>query len=56
MQPKATPQFKTFEDLEVYQLACEFRKATDAVTRRLPGSEEIELADDGADPFAEEPL
>jgi four helix bundle protein len=37
-------QFKTFEDLEVYQLAREFRKSMYAVTRRLPAHEKFELA------------
>jgi four helix bundle protein len=37
-------QFRTFEDLEVYQAAREFRKAMYAVTRRLPAHEKFELA------------
>ena len=36
--------FRTFEDLEVYQAAREFRKAMYAVTRRLPAHEKFELA------------
>jgi four helix bundle protein len=36
--------FQTFEDLEVYQMAREFRKAMYAVTRRLPDFEKYELA------------
>jgi four helix bundle protein len=36
--------FKTFEDLEVYQMAREFRKAMYGVTRRLPSHEKFELA------------
>ena len=43
MQPGQQP-FKTFEDLEVYQAAREFRKAMYAITRRLPGFEKFELA------------
>src|SRR5438874_6297632 len=37
-------EFKTFEDLEVYQVAREFRKAMYAVSRRLPDFEKFELA------------
>ncbi|MGA3283908.1 MAG: four helix bundle protein [Verrucomicrobiota bacterium] len=40
----ATDTFRTFEDLEVYQAAREFRKAMYAVTRRLPAHEKFELA------------
>jgi four helix bundle protein len=36
--------FRTFEDLEVYQAAREFRKAMYAVNRRLPAFEKFELA------------
>jgi four helix bundle protein len=36
--------FRTFEDLEVYQAAREFRKAMYAVNRRLPAYEKFELA------------
>ncbi|MEO7297180.1 MAG: four helix bundle protein [Verrucomicrobiota bacterium] len=36
--------FKTFEDLEAYQMAREFRKAMYAVTRQLPSHEKFELA------------
>jgi four helix bundle protein len=43
--PKPAPQvFRTFEDLEVYRLAREFRKAMYAVTRKLPVHEKFELA------------
>ena len=37
-------QFRTFEDLEVYQVAREFRKKMYGVTRRLPDFEKFELA------------
>jgi four helix bundle protein len=37
-------QFRTFEDLEVYQIAREFRKKMYRVTRRLPDFEKFELA------------
>jgi four helix bundle protein len=36
--------FQTFEDLEVYRVAREFRKAMYGVTRRLPDFEKYELA------------
>ena len=36
--------FQTFEDLEVYKSAREFRKAMYAVTRRLPDFEKYDLA------------
>ena len=36
--------FRTFEDLEVYQVAREFRKAMYGVTRKLPVFEKFELA------------
>jgi len=36
-------KFQTFEDLEVYKAAREFRKATYAVNRRLPDFERYEL-------------
>lgn len=36
--------FQTFEDLEVYKAAREFRKEMYAVTRKLPGFEKFELA------------
>jgi four helix bundle protein len=43
--PKAAPQvFRTFEDLEVYRLAREFRKAIYEVTRKVPTHEKFELA------------
>jgi four helix bundle protein len=42
---KAAPQtFRTFEDLEVYRMAREFREAMYAVTRKLPAHEKFELA------------
>ena|SRR2546423_5275439 len=42
---KASPEkFQTFEDLEVYKAAREFRKAMYAVTRRLPDLEKYDLA------------
>ena len=37
-------KFLTFEDLEVYKAAREFRKAMYAVTRRLPTFEKYDLA------------
>src|SRR5256886_2973590 len=37
-------KFRTFEDLEVYQVAREFRKKMYAVTRQLPEFEKFELA------------
>ncbi len=37
-------RFKTFEDLEVYKKARQFRKAMYAVTRKLPDFERYELA------------
>jgi four helix bundle protein len=36
--------FRTFEDLEVYEAAREFRKKMYGVTRRLPDCEKFELA------------
>jgi len=36
--------FQTFEDLEVYQVAREFRKAIYAVTHSLPEFEKYDLA------------
>src|SRR5882672_9424579 len=36
-------QFRTFEDLETYQVAREFRKAMYQVNRRLPSFEKFEL-------------
>ena len=42
---EASPEkFQTFEDLEVYKAAREFRKAMYTVTRRLPDFEKYELA------------
>lgn len=40
----AANSFKSFEDLEVYKSAREFRKAMYAVTRKLPSFERFELA------------
>src|SRR5205823_11315193 len=37
-------KFRTFEDLEVYKAAREFRKAMYAINRRLPDFEKFELA------------
>src|ERR1700720_955812 len=37
-------EFRTFEDLEVYQIAREFRKKMYGVTRQLPDFEKFELA------------
>jgi len=37
-------KFRTFEDLELYQIAREFRKKMYGVTRRLPDCEKFELA------------
>jgi four helix bundle protein len=42
--PSAKEPFKTFEDLEVYRLSRELRKAMYGVTRRLPAFEKFELA------------
>lgn len=44
MQSTTPHPFRTFEDLEAYQLAREFRKAMYAVTRRMPDFEKFELA------------
>ena len=47
VQKSAEPggkRFQTFEDLETYQAAREFRKAMYAVTRGLPSFEKFELA------------
>lgn len=41
--PAVTERYKTFEDLETYQVAREFRKAMYAVNRRLPSFEKFEL-------------
>ena len=43
MQPEQKP-FRTFEDLEVYQAAREFRMAMYRVARRLPDIEKFGLA------------
>ncbi|MGH8094842.1 MAG: four helix bundle protein [Chthoniobacterales bacterium] len=42
--PLPAGQFRTFEDLEVYQVAREFRKKMYGVTRQLPDLEKFELA------------
>ncbi len=39
-----TKPFQTFEELEAYKTAREFRKNMYAVTRKLPGFEKFELA------------
>src|SRR5438874_2165891 len=39
-----TKHYQTFEDLEVYQVAREFRKAMYRIARRLPGEEKFGLA------------
>src|SRR6266481_8930824 len=36
-------RYRTFEDLEVYQIARKFRKAMYGVNRRLPSFEKFEL-------------
>ena len=41
---KKQDSFRTFEDLEVYQKARQFRKAMYGVTRKLPDFEKYELA------------
>ena len=41
MAAGAKLHFQTFEDLEVYQAAREFRKATYSVSRRLPDDENL---------------
>src|SRR5436305_7361806 len=40
----SSEKFQTFEDLDVYKAAREFRKAMYAVTRRLPDFEKYDLA------------
>lgn len=42
-ETKPLDYFQTFEDLEVYNAAREFRKAMDAVSRRLPADEKYVL-------------
>ena len=44
MQSTSRGVFRTFEDLEVYQVAREFRKAMYAASRRLPEIEKFGLA------------
>src|SRR6266540_511711 len=41
--PPNQQQYRTFEDLEAYQVAREFRKAMYRVNRRLPSFEKFEL-------------
>jgi four helix bundle protein len=41
---KNKERFQTFEDLEVYKVAREFRKAMYGVTRRIPDFEKYDLA------------
>ena len=41
---EAAKQFQTFEDLDAYKAAREFRKAMYSVSRRLPDFEKFELA------------
>ena len=41
--PTSGRKFQTFEDLEVYKTAREFRKVMYAVSRRLPESEKYDL-------------
>src|SRR5437588_3348656 len=43
-EPAGKREFRTFENLEVYQVAREFRKKMYAVTRDLPEFEKFELA------------
>lgn len=44
MQTPTKTTFRTFEDLEVYQVAREFRKSMYVLSRRLPVFEKFELA------------
>ena len=41
--PADQNRYRTFEDLEVYQVAREFRKSMYRVNRRLPSLEKFEL-------------
>jgi len=41
--PPDQKRYRTFEDLEVYQIAREFRKSMYQVNRRLPSLERFEL-------------
>jgi four helix bundle protein len=43
MQTSARVSFETFEDLEVYQVAREFRRARYGLARRLPSVEKFDL-------------
>ena len=43
-EPAKAEAFRTFEDLEVYKKARQFRKQMYAVTRRLPDFEKYELS------------
>jgi|SRR6267378_1437272 len=42
-EPVGNHEFRTFENLEVYEVAREFRKKMYAVTRQLPDFEKFEL-------------
>ena len=42
-RPHEQKHYRTFEDLEVYQIAREFRKVMYGVNRRLPAFEKFEL-------------
>lgn len=44
MKEKSEAKFKTFEDLEVYQVARDFRKAMYKLSHQLPDFEKFELA------------
>ena len=44
MQNQANGHFKTFEDLEVYQVAREFRKHMYELARKLPDTEKFGLS------------
>src|SRR5689334_1183470 len=44
MKKGEEPHYQTFEDLEVYQVAREFRKAMYGVARQLPAEEKFGLA------------
>ena len=44
MEATVKSSFKTFEDLEVYQVAREFRRAMYGVNKRVPEFEKFELA------------
>lgn len=44
-EKSSTTPYQTFEDLDVYRVAREFRKAMYAITRRLPDFAKFALAD-----------